>query len=147
MLRRPPRTTRTDTLFPYTTLFRSLRPFFLRHFVEPERLHPRDFLVPLLDHRCPVGAQCLEAFHALWIGRDGESGKLNPKCCDLLRKRIGKAVLRNIYDIAHFSASLPCGGASLRPRLVVAMAEPHWSPAVRRSARESRSKAQTCRSP
>src|SRR3546814_8504921 len=26
MLRRPPRSTRTDTLFPYTTLFRSLRP-------------------------------------------------------------------------------------------------------------------------
>src|SRR3546814_1857236 len=25
MLRRPPRATRTDTLFPYTTLFRSLR--------------------------------------------------------------------------------------------------------------------------
>src|SRR3546814_21072976 len=25
MLRRPPRSTRTDTLFPYTTLFRSLR--------------------------------------------------------------------------------------------------------------------------
>src|SRR3546814_15159188 len=27
MLRRPPRSTRTDTLFPYTTLFRSLRFF------------------------------------------------------------------------------------------------------------------------
>src|SRR3546814_17750416 len=27
MLRRPPRSTRTDTLFPYTTLFRSLRLF------------------------------------------------------------------------------------------------------------------------
>src|SRR3546814_15351115 len=26
MLRLPPRSTRTDTLFPYTTLFRSLRP-------------------------------------------------------------------------------------------------------------------------
>src|SRR3546814_13398046 len=26
MLRRPPRSTRTDTLFPYTTLFRSLKP-------------------------------------------------------------------------------------------------------------------------
>src|SRR3546814_1007111 len=26
MLRRPPRSTRTDTLFPYTTLFRSLGP-------------------------------------------------------------------------------------------------------------------------
>src|SRR3546814_6050991 len=28
MIRRPPRSTRTDTLFPYTTLFRSLRPVF-----------------------------------------------------------------------------------------------------------------------
>src|SRR3546814_3360411 len=27
MIRRPPRSTRTDTLFPYTTLFRSLRRF------------------------------------------------------------------------------------------------------------------------
>src|SRR3546814_13452440 len=26
MLRRPPRSTRTDTLFPYTTLFRSISP-------------------------------------------------------------------------------------------------------------------------
>src|SRR3546814_8261392 len=26
MIRRPPRATRTDTLFPYTTLFRSIRP-------------------------------------------------------------------------------------------------------------------------
>src|SRR3546814_2735809 len=28
MIRRPPRSTRTDTLFPYTTLFRSLSPTF-----------------------------------------------------------------------------------------------------------------------
>src|SRR3546814_14304445 len=27
MLRRPPKSTRTDTLFPYTTLFRSIRPW------------------------------------------------------------------------------------------------------------------------
>src|SRR3546814_2858615 len=27
MIRRPPRSTRTDTLFPYTTLFRSVRPW------------------------------------------------------------------------------------------------------------------------
>src|SRR3546814_1611530 len=32
MLRRPPRSTRTDTLFPYTTLFRS-EPRFPRHLV------------------------------------------------------------------------------------------------------------------
>src|SRR3546814_13725949 len=28
MIRRPPRSTRTDTLFPYTTLFRSVRLFY-----------------------------------------------------------------------------------------------------------------------
>src|SRR3546814_1454435 len=35
MLRRPPGSTRTDTLFPYTTLFRSAR----RHSVRPPGLH------------------------------------------------------------------------------------------------------------
>src|SRR3546814_5488336 len=34
MIRRPPRSTRTDTLFPYTTLFRSPR-------AVPRRLHDR----------------------------------------------------------------------------------------------------------
>src|SRR3546814_18956587 len=29
MIRRPPRSTRTDTLFPYTTLFRSMEPSLL----------------------------------------------------------------------------------------------------------------------
>src|SRR3546814_5175066 len=36
MIRRPPRSTRTDTLFPYTTLFRS-----------PDDLHPGDAGRPL----------------------------------------------------------------------------------------------------
>src|SRR3546814_3131293 len=31
MIRRPPRSTRTDTLFPYTTLFRSLRQAAVEH--------------------------------------------------------------------------------------------------------------------
>src|SRR3546814_8205625 len=31
MIRRPPRSTRTDTLFPYTTLFRSALPFMRRY--------------------------------------------------------------------------------------------------------------------
>src|SRR3546814_5482079 len=37
MIRRPPRSTRTDTLFPYTTLFRSLGDVEIR-FVERQRL-------------------------------------------------------------------------------------------------------------
>src|SRR3546814_19253625 len=38
MIRRPPRSTRTDTLFPYTTLFRSAPPF--RHQPDAELRHP-----------------------------------------------------------------------------------------------------------
>src|SRR3546814_11754636 len=41
MIRRPPRSTRTDTLFPYTTLFRSLDLLELYAFV-----HPARFCVP-----------------------------------------------------------------------------------------------------
>src|SRR3546814_19994360 len=45
MIRRPPRSTRTDTLFPYTTLFRS------RALAEPgERRHQQSFL----SQRLPV---------------------------------------------------------------------------------------------
>src|SRR3546814_17094106 len=40
MIRRPPRSTRTDTLFPYTTLFRSLR---IRHVTAGSRIErPHD---------------------------------------------------------------------------------------------------------
>src|SRR3546814_11540085 len=35
MIRRPPRSTRTDTLFPYTTLFRSCRPCCGHRLVRP----------------------------------------------------------------------------------------------------------------
>src|SRR3546814_6146585 len=35
MIRRPPRSTRTDTLFPYTTLFRSCFPCCPKRFVPP----------------------------------------------------------------------------------------------------------------
>src|SRR3546814_17473442 len=40
MIRRPPRSTRTDTLFPYTTLFRSARSARHGHAAEDPR-HPR----------------------------------------------------------------------------------------------------------
>src|SRR3546814_2815606 len=51
MIRRPPRSTRTDTLFPYTTLFRSQRRRSLRA-AEAQGHHP--VRRPLLRH---VGGQ------------------------------------------------------------------------------------------
>src|SRR3546814_5633049 len=42
MIRRPPRSTRTDTLFPYTTLFRSGQPVQRVHVKLPRLLFPSD---------------------------------------------------------------------------------------------------------
>src|SRR3546814_3380212 len=39
MIRRPPRSTRTDTLVPYTTLFRSPRSSYMKRIVQAHRLH------------------------------------------------------------------------------------------------------------
>src|SRR3546814_2812353 len=75
MIRRPPRSTRTDTLFPYTTLFRSLAAQ-QRRPVEPDAdgapAHGRVVLVAA----APVGQQLVAAHiegaenHRLEIGRD-----------------------------------------------------------------------------
>src|SRR3546814_1630310 len=46
MIRRPPRSTRTDTLFPYTTLFRSRKE--QRQCIE-EMADVRAFVVPVAD--------------------------------------------------------------------------------------------------
>src|SRR3546814_7111596 len=52
MIRRPPRSTRTDTLFPYTTLFRSrVLPDRVRH----GHRHVRDLPVPHLLHAVDPG--------------------------------------------------------------------------------------------
>src|SRR3546814_21125992 len=54
MIRRPPRSTRTDTLFPYTTLFRSLgHAVTLQHFQTQTR-EPFDLR---RRHRCRATAQ------------------------------------------------------------------------------------------
>src|SRR3546814_8229740 len=58
MIRRPPRSTRTDTLFPYTTLFRSVaaRIAMGRGGQQPEYdIYPRELTEPWTDRRFGVG--------------------------------------------------------------------------------------------
>src|SRR3546814_5247937 len=55
MIRRPPRSTRTDTLFPYTTLFRSQAPGRTRHGVARAAQRPRT--------RRPPARRPAEHFH------------------------------------------------------------------------------------
>src|SRR3546814_15504523 len=51
MIRRPPRSTRTDTLFPYTTLFRSDLPDFLAPERSPGRTIALDGTIDVLEVR------------------------------------------------------------------------------------------------
>src|SRR3546814_10711146 len=53
MIRRPPRSTRTDTLFPYTTLFRSLAQYGAPVYVRHEIVHNR-FVVESLEAKGAV---------------------------------------------------------------------------------------------
>src|SRR3546814_17399039 len=87
MKRRPPRSTRTDTLFPYTTLFRSGAGqwFRRRHAAEPavrrheaERLwSPRRRAGPA---RIPAGQECLDERRpaAARAGREMTGAWLDP---------------------------------------------------------------------
>src|SRR3546814_12042736 len=73
MIRRPPRSTRTDTLFPYTTLFRSARKFAVES--HPDKAFPElgaEAPCPLCQQPLAEGADRLlrfEAFIQQEIGR------------------------------------------------------------------------------
>src|SRR3546814_20295244 len=50
MIRRPPRSTRTDTLFPYTTLFRSRGDNMPHEIANPTDLSTRELLAEIIRH-------------------------------------------------------------------------------------------------
>src|SRR3546814_1398912 len=60
MIRRPPRSTRTDTLFPYTTLFRSW--YFIRFASQPD---DRPFDKATVEKWLPVGQYIGGVEHAI----------------------------------------------------------------------------------
>src|SRR3546814_17027791 len=68
MIRRPPRSTRTDTLFPYTTLFRSDGLRGLRHLARVERVLRQR--VPPAVEALGQGGDCQRD----WAAQRGEAG-------------------------------------------------------------------------
>src|SRR3546814_16718013 len=84
MIRRPPRSTRTDTLFPYTTLFRSpgvaddnLKIASARHAIERGPLFTRQ-IQPAL-RRLRQRALSLDLWHAMLVAcRHQLAGALQP---------------------------------------------------------------------
>src|SRR3546814_6875200 len=80
MIRRPPRSTRTDTLFPYTTLFRSGRMSFpFRVFLEIQRRQAAD--------RGALTAEAVEAGRQRHLGAEIRGLDLQPLQLLMLRQR------------------------------------------------------------
>src|SRR3546814_6965425 len=104
MIRRPPRSTRTDTLLPYTTLFRSVDRGFWLHGIyrvdaAPAELIGGDVVVEVAHpHRCRALGQChpVAAVAGLLpredhaegaVVRDGQVVAVAPRC----RRRLERA--------------------------------------------------------
>src|SRR3546814_4143024 len=94
MLRRPPRSTRTDTLFPYTTLFRS-----------GERRPPRGIGQRILLHRIIVahrpqgGIAAIEA--VIMIGGQGDGAGAAIRNGDRVRSEEHTSELQSLMRISY----------------------------------------------
>src|SRR3546814_15538390 len=109
MIRRPPRSTRTDTLFPYTTLFRSVRALRadagmrsalgLGHCADAlgDRTHDRHVEIAAVDRGAIVAPQLLVDFGEGGDGAggaehlDGAAGDGLPHAVAPLEHEIGRA--------------------------------------------------------
>src|SRR3546814_18745241 len=100
MIRRPPRSTRTDTLFPYTTLFRSGRPLKPRQPGETLGIFPDIFAHMLVRQRHDeavdlTGLQfitkriqpCFIAGHGRNLLRRSEERRVGKECVSTCRSR------------------------------------------------------------
>src|SRR3546814_20069908 len=69
MIRRPPRSTRTDTLFPYTTLFRSTGTLLVGADVAAAATVLKALDIPVIGLNCATGPQEM-APHLEWLAEN-----------------------------------------------------------------------------
>src|SRR3546814_6863968 len=74
MRRRPPRSTRTDTLFPYTTLFRSLSPSERRDLIDILQSLPPHMGFIIIEHDMDVALRVAESVTMMHNGRVFKEG-------------------------------------------------------------------------
>src|SRR3546814_4686292 len=106
MLRRPPRSTRTDTLFPYTTLFRSLRSWPRpqpRHgTLDQGEVKMDDHSLPSEPHPQPPTGTAAEAF----ARRDDRVASLDGRIALMVRAVEHMAAARLNIDITDYTPTL-----------------------------------------
>src|SRR3546814_1312822 len=76
MIRRPPRTTRTDTLVPYTTLFRSRGTLAEYHQNPPKRDIEADFAKTRLDHTIVSADETVEQEEGVLFHLEGGCSRI-----------------------------------------------------------------------
>src|SRR3546814_11135047 len=125
MKRRPPRSTRTDTLFPYTTLFRSLQDVEVR--IVDTAGGPMVVTHLIVDTRDAMGANAVNSM----------AEKLAPHIETWTGGRVYLRILSNLADrrLARARATWTCetiGGADVRDGILSAyrVAAPDPSPAA-----------------
>src|SRR3546814_16313539 len=103
MIRRPPRSTRTDTLFPYTTLFRSFQP---HRYSRTEALW-RSFASAFVDADLLVVTDIYPAGEA---ARPGVTGKLIVDAVPDAHPHDAVAWMPSLADAADYLAARPRNG-------------------------------------
>src|SRR3546814_8948918 len=113
MIRRPPRSTRTDTLFPYTTLFRSLAMCGDRDgAANRRRVHDRT-AAPRFQHRCDL------MFHAMKNAEHVDiQGSLEIGALQLMKRHVDRRQPR-IVECAIKATEFGDGEFHGRPRVVL----------------------------
>src|SRR3546814_3998419 len=98
MIRRPPRSTRTDTLFPYTTLFRSVD-FADEQAARKQRVHQEDSTVPGCDGFArPVDDEShSEVRDEILPGQEVAEEAMNDLCAR--RHQIGESMAHYVEDM------------------------------------------------
>src|SRR3546814_9559498 len=115
MIRRPPRSTRTDTLFPYTTLFRPVGADFLRHSLG----HLDQQASPVLDRaaigvgahvrrlaqelveQIAIGAMHLDTVEARLARVGGRRPEILDDAGDLVRSEENQSELQSLMRITY----------------------------------------------
>src|SRR3546814_10217080 len=134
MIRRPPTSTRTDTLFPYTTLFRSEAGVVDRdrRIIEPQRLGDE-------TDRCPLGLAGFLGIGAVVddspIASFGQHGQIIRR--DLRRDRDAVIKAANLHSCSFHSPNHP--GEARGP----VTSGPLLDPGLRRGGRDLRSEEHT----
>src|SRR3546814_20019115 len=93
MIRRPPRSTRTDTLFPYTTLFRSVHAIFVAMLPFAEPIDTGAMIGGKARIICPLEVERIFQIHAARFPQETLCGEIDVPVIgkDLRSESLGKA--------------------------------------------------------